>query len=73
MATQGKINNSDILDALNIIKNVCESQKCCYECPLRFELVFNACYILFTPHPPMEWELNKNNEDNNWLAFMQEN
>ena len=70
--TQEKISNNDILDALNVIKNVCKNHTYCCECPLRLGLISDSCYILSIPDVPAEWELNNNDEDNDWLAFIQE-
>ena len=72
MRNTQKINNNDILDALNVIKNVCKNHSYCCECPLRLGLVSNSCYILSIPDVPADWELNNNDEDNDWLAFIQE-
>lgn len=72
MRNTQKINNNDILDALNVIKNVCKNHAYCCECPLRLGLVSNSCYILSIPDVPADWELNSDDEGNDWLAFIQE-
>ena len=52
----------DLLNALNLIKNICESNTECDNCPL---YVCNVCVLL--SYPPDSWELNDGSEV--WRAF----
>lgn len=58
----------EILDALELIKNVCwEQQDDCKKCPLYS--VTNCCCIFRSDVNPDEWELNS--PDKTWHAVFQ--
>lgn len=58
--------SADILDALNVLKEVCKNHNDCTDCPLRYEEHSNVCFLQANSETPSEWELN--NVDN-WRAF----
>lgn len=68
MAVQEKISRESILEALNVIKTVCNLHSDCNKCPLRCpEEGGDSCFIMSFLDIPAQWKLN--DVDSAWRAF----
>lgn len=68
MAVQEKIRRESILEALNVIKTVCNSHSDCNKCPLRCpEKGGDNCFIMSFLDIPGHWKLNDVGSE--WSAF----
>ena len=59
---------TDILKALQTLKDECYKHARCIDCPLRMPDVNDtpACYLYYGKKPPATWDLNF---ADNWRAF----
>jgi hypothetical protein len=55
--------NEEIIQALEVLKDVCNESDCCPECPLRADS--NECYL--ESHVPYKWPIKDHEEP--WRAF----
>ena len=61
-----KHTSEEILDALKVIKEVCEENKRCYSCPLH-SYKDEWCNLKYWDAE--DWDLNEGEDDRAWRAF----